>query len=202
MHETAHLPVGSSLTQRGTPLHVAELVLLLLRSTFAELPADDPHRYSSRFEDTRIAFDVALNKESAIYGKKPLVVVSRGSTSTQPAALGDTASLSLPTLHAHKTMLIHSSVNVRVLSRAKAECEAVSQRVFDFLMQYRMLLPKYLGIHQAEAIQMSEVQKFEQDDEMFLTLLTFSFLQQPTWTQEAVAPVLRAASIVLGVKPA
>lgn len=78
-------PIGNPIIPYDTPLHVMELFLQILKLTFEELPEDYPYRYvRDDFDKSGVAFDVALNKDSEVYGKKPLVVVSRGMQGAGP----------------------------------------------------------------------------------------------------------------------
>lgn len=188
------LPRGSSLIPYGSPLHVTELVLLMLKQTFAEFPEDYPYRFvPGNFEASGIAFDVPYNKDSEIFGKKPIIVVSRGAQSTAPVAISDRASQDYKTRDKVGSTLIRSSVNVRITSKAKAEVEVLSQLVFHLLMYFRVHLPRYLGVHMASDVMLSEVRQMEDDDEIFTTELTCSYTTQPKWDDKNLleAPLLR-----------
>lgn len=202
MHDTHHLPIGSRLTPRGTPLHVSELMLLLVKQAFANLPSSSPYLFRTSYEDTGVHIDMALNKESGIYGKKPIIVLSRGPVRDQPMALGDVASARPTAGHVHRTGLVASSIGFKVLSRAKLECEVVAQTLFCILRQYRILLPSLLGLHSVDSVELSEVQRFEEDDEMFLAQLNWSYTMQMHWTEDHKAPVLLSIESVLGYRPA
>lgn len=53
-----------------------------------ELPEDYPYRYvRDDFNKSGVAFDVALNKDSEVYGKKPLVVVCAACKGPGPPSL-------------------------------------------------------------------------------------------------------------------
>lgn len=202
MHNTDQLPIGSKYTPRGTPLHVSELMLLLVKQAFANLPNTNPYRFCTSFEDTGVHIDMTLNKDSGIYGKKPIIIISRGPVRDQPMALGDMASMHMANAHVHRTGLISSSINFKVLSRAKMECEIVSQTLFNFLKQYRILLPSLIGLHSIESVDLSEVQRFEEDDEMFIGQLNWLYTMQMHWTQDHKTSVLRSIETVLGFRPA
>lgn len=189
-------PLGNILVPYGTPYHVTELFLQLLKITFSELPEGHPYRYiSDDFEKSGIAFDVSLNKESEIYGKRPLIVVSRGSQSTTPQMVGDMAHVKLPVHEKFGSGLTSASVNVQVVSRTKAEVEILGQYVFGMIMMCRTHMPKLLGIHMVESVALSEVDKFEDDDTMFLSQLSFQYTSQYKWAQETVEPQLNAVHV-------
>ena len=193
----AFYPRGSALVPYGTPLHVTELLLQVLKKTFQEFPEGYPFRYDpDDMEKTGVVFDVALNKESNIYGKKPLIVVSRGMQSTSPIMVGDLAAVHLPTNLKHGSSLVQASAIVQVVSRAKAEVEIVAQHVFGLLMLCRTHLPRLCNLHMAQAVSLSEVSKYEEDDTMFLGQLTLQYVSQYIWRQEEVAPVLQAVGVV------
>lgn len=81
-------PLGNPIIPYDTPLHVVELFLQLLKITFEELPEDYPYRYvRDDFNKSGVAFDVALNKDSEGYGKKPLVVVCAACKGPGPPSL-------------------------------------------------------------------------------------------------------------------
>lgn len=191
-------PLGSPLIPYGTPLHVTELFLQVLKTTFADFPEDYPYRYiPGDYTASGVAFDVALNKDSNIYGKKPLIVVSRGAQTTSPQVIGDIAHVNLPRNVKFGTGLVSSSVNVAVSSRVKAEAEIVAQLVFGTMMLCRTHMPQLLGIHMVDAIQLTDVNRMDEDDAMFVANAMFQYTTQYVWKQTTIDAVLRGIGINL-----
>lgn len=192
-------PIGNALVPYGTPLHVTELFLRLLKLTFAELPEDYPYRYvADDFDKSGIAFDVALNKESGIYGKKPLVVVSRGAQNTAPMDIGDFAHGRIATNLKIGSNLYASSVNFQVVSKTKAEVEIIGQHIFGFVMMCRTHLPRLCCLHMVQSVVLSDVTKMEDDDTMFIAQGSFSYVGQYVWTQTQDDPVLASMGVTVG----
>lgn len=185
-------PQGNTLTPYGTPLHVSELMLLLLKQTFAEFPEQHPLHYDEDASRSSLAFDVSLNKDSAQYGHKPLIVVARGVQSTAPIVVGDLAANTLA-LHAKKsTGLVSASLDIRMLSRHKGEVEILAQHVFGFCLLCRTILPHLLGVHMVDSINLSPVARFDQDDAMFLAQLDMNYSMQYKWDHTVEVNLLRA----------
>lgn len=185
-------PIGNPIIPYDTPLHVVELFLQILKITFEELPEDYPYRYvRDDFDQSGVAFDVALNKDSEVYGKKPLVVVSRGMQGAGPTVVGDLAHVNLPTHLKTGSNLVTSSINIQVVSKTKAEVEIIAQHIFSLMLMCRTHMPKLLGIHMVDSISLSEVTKMEDDDTIFHAQMNFSYSIQYKWTQETKNEVLR-----------
>lgn len=194
-----HYPLGNPLIPYGTPLHVAELALQLFKLTFAEFPKDYPFHYEADdFEKTGIAFDVALNRESEIYGKKPLVIVARGGQNVSPVIIGDLAQ-SMPRIgEKHGSTLYNGMLNISVLSRAKAECEIIAQHLFSILTMARTHFPSAICMHMIQAINLSEAMKMEDDDSMYYAQITVNFVGQYIWRQKENDPILRSIKLAVG----
>ena len=192
----SNYPIGNRLVPYGTPLHVTELFLRLLKIVFSEFPKDYPYRYvDGNFEESGIAFDVSLNKESEIFGKKPLVIISRGSQNTTPLSIGDYASGHLPTNSACGSNTYAAQINFQVVSKTKAEVEIISQHIFGLLMVCRTWMQKLLNIHMVNSIMLSEVTKMEDDDTVFTVQGAFSYVGQYIWSQTTDDPVLRSIGL-------
>lgn len=186
-------PLGNPLIPYDTPLHVTELLLQILKITFEDLPEDYPYRFvRDDFDSSGIAFDVALNKDSEVYGRKPLVVVSRGMQGAGPTVVGDLAHVNLPTHAKAGSNLVTSSVNIQVVSKTKAEVEIVAQHIFSLLLMCRTHMPKLLGIHMVNSLSLSEVTKMEDDDTVFHTQISLDYSIQYKWSQETKNEVLRS----------
>ena len=191
-------PLGNEIVPYGTPLHVVELFLQLLKLVFSNLPEDHPYHFDNdNYENNNIAFDVSLNKESDIYGKKPIVVVSRGGQNSVPNDLGDYAA-GKPLLSIAKgSNLLTGEISFQVVGRIKAEVEVISQIIFGTLMMRRTHMPELLNIHMVQSIMLSEVSKFEEDDTLFIAQGGFSYIMQYIWSQRINDPVLRSISIAV-----
>lgn len=191
-------PLGNPLIPYDTPLHVTELLLQILKITFEDLPEDYPYRYvRDDFDKSGVAFDVALNKDSEVYGRKPLVVVSRGMQGAGPTVVGDLAHVNLPTHAKAGSNLVTSSVNIQVVSKTKAEVEIVAQHIFSLLLMCRTHMPKLLGIHMVNSLSLSEVTKMEDDDTVFHTQISLDYSIQYKWSQETKNEVLRSIAMRL-----
>lgn len=194
-----HFPIGNPLVPYGTPLHVTELFLRLLKMTFAEFPEDHPCYFNSEdFEKSGLAFDVALNKESGIYGKKPLVVVRRGTQQSSSTMIGDMAAAYIPSGDARGSNLYGASIEISVAGRLKAEVEIIGQHIFSFMMMCRTHFPGLLGIHMAQSVMFSEVTKMEDDDAMFIGQGTLAYTGQYIWNQGRHDPLMRSVGVAVG----
>lgn len=191
-------PIGNPLVPYGTPLHITELFLRLLKMTFAEFPEDHPCHFNAEdFEKSGIAFDVALNKESGVYGKKPLVVVRRGTQQFSPTVIGDMAAAHIPSGNARGSNLYGASIEISVASRLKAEVEIIGQHIFSFMMLCRTHLPGLLGLHMVQSVMFSEVTKMEDDDAMFIGQGTMVYTGQYIWHQGRNDPMLRSVGVAI-----
>lgn len=191
-------PIGNVLVPYGTPLHVTELFLRLLKLVFSNFPEDYPYKFvADDFDKTGIVFDVQLNKESEIFGKKPLVIISRGGQNSSPLDLGDMSHLHFPSNHKWGANVYSASTNFQVVSKTKAEAEIISQIIFGFLMTSRTLLPKFLNLHMVQSIMLGEVNKMEDDDEMYVVQGMFSYVGQYQWTQNTDDPILKSIGVTV-----
>ena len=192
----SNYPIGNELVPYVSPLHVVELFLRLLKLYFSDMPEDFPYRFvDGDFEKSGIAFDVALNKESEIYGRKPLVVVSRGSQNSVPMDIGDYAHGHFPSNFKAGSNVYTGMINLQILSKTKAEVEIIGQHIFSLLMLRRTHMPKLLGIHMVQSVLLSEVTKMEDDDTMFIAQGGFSFMGQYVWTQTTDDPLLAGVGV-------
>lgn len=189
------LPRGNPLVPYGTPLHVAELVLALLRLTFAALPEEHPYRFTDDYATTGILFDTTYNKDSGAFGIKPLVVVSRGGQSTAPIMTGDMAALSKALERKIGSTLVSASVDIQVRGRAKAETEIVGQLVFGMLTACRTLLPELAGVHMVENLSLSPSIRDDRDDAQFVARLSLNYSMQYAWQWTLPAELLRVLGL-------
>lgn len=193
-------PIGNALVPYGTPLHVTEILLLILKVTFEGFPEASPYHFcGDDFEKTGILFDVTLNKHSGIWGKKPLVVVSRGTQNSSIVATGDAARLNIPMHSRTGSTLIESSADIKVVSKAKAETEIIGQHIFGTLMMARTILPQLCGVHMVQAVTLSPVSKFEQDDECFMLQASIVYTMQYAWSH--TTPVILLDKLQTSITP-
>lgn len=195
-YNVSNYPIGNNLVPYGTPLHVNELFLRLLKVVFSALPEEYPYRYDeTSLENTGIVFDVALNKESEIFGKKPLVIVSRGPQNSTPIDIGDYAHGHFPSNVKFGSNVYTGSTNFQIISKTKAEVEIISQNIFGLLMMQRTRLPMLLNIHMVQSVSLSDVNKMEDDDTMFLAQGNFTYIGQYLWVQTTDDPILKSIGL-------
>lgn len=189
-------PIGSYIIPYGTPLHVRDLVLTLLRWQFEHFPETFPYRYvPDDYLKTHITFDVAYNKDSENYGKKPLVVVTRENQTTNPVVLGDLAAKNPRISTARGSTLVFSSVSAKVLSKIYLETEIISQTIFGIFLSYRTILPSVLGIQDISGVSMSSITRFDQDAEMYVCQIDMPYCMQYKWVSDAKYPMVEAIDV-------
>lgn len=189
------LPIGNKYIGRTSPLHVAQLVLLLLKEIFSDLEEDHPFRYTDDFNTTRINFDTVFNKDSEVYGKKPLIIVSKGSITNNPQMVGDTASKDTQSLGSYRTSLIQSSTEIKVVARESMSVDILGQDIFTILMETRTAIPILTNIHSVTGIQAGIVSKLEEDDVNYYSTVSMSFLMQQLWTWQFDPLLLDSVSL-------
>ena len=191
------VPIGNQLTPRTTPLHVYQLVLVLLQMTFEELEDTHPFRYRPDPDTTGIFFDTVYNKDSEVYGGKPVIVVSRGGVSTSPTVTGDRGLTNNLTGHQLKTGLVSSSVTVKIISSNPGMVDILSNEVFNTLTAIRTLLPSLTSISTVSSFSLSEIAKYEESDVMYYCVAGMSYNMQYKWTHKTKAELLNSISIYL-----
>ena len=175
-------PVGHKYIPYGTPMHVAQLTLVLLKATFAELGDETyPFRYTQDFGTTGVVIDTQLNKHSEIYGLKPAIIVNRGPVNGQQIAVGDKALQNQVNNNSQLSALIQSSVDIKIISKVSSEVDFLSNEVFNFLLMSRKLFPQLLGLNVASPPSLSPIASMEQDDSMFYCVATMPFSMQYKW---------------------
>jgi hypothetical protein len=175
-------PVGHSYTAYGTPMHVAQLALLMLKATFAELGGNDyQFKFTNDFNTTGILIDTQYNKDSYMYGRKPALIVNRGAISSQQFAIGDRAVHNLKTNNEVRSSLVNSGVEVKIISKASMEVEILSNEVFNFLLMCRRVFPNILGLHSADTPGLTPITPYEQDDSMYYCVGSLPFSMQYKW---------------------
>jgi len=163
-------------------MHIAQLTLVMLKATFAELGGDNyVYKYTQDFNTTGVVIDTVFNKESGAYGKKPAVIVSRGAVNSNQISAGDMGVQSIHTHNSMKTSLVQSSVEIKVLSKNSGEVDHLSNEVYNFLLMCRTVFPKMLGIHMANNPSMSPISPMEQDDHMYYCVASLPYQTQYMW---------------------
>lgn len=196
-----NFPLGSDLVPFGSPLHVSELFLQLLKLHFSDLPDGSPFKYiENDFENTKINFDVALNKESDIYGAKPLIVISRGQQSMVPTEIGDLAAGNFPRNVQYGSHLFTAAQNFNILSKSRPEVEVIGQIIFAILMKLRTRLPYLLNLHTIQSLMLSEATRMEDDDAMFMAQGMFTYMGQYIWKQTHDDIELRGVAVNTTIK--
>lgn len=201
MQSVTPRPLGNQFLPYGTPLHIRDLLLTITRETFSAFPEDYPYRFvADDYDKTGVGIDTDLNKDSGVYGKKPLIVVSRGSQSIQPIVIGDRAAIFPAKSTDFGVGMVQASISFRILSKIKEESDIIGQIVFGMLSACRTMLPGILGIHSVESIQASDVSRFDQDDAMFLCMETMMFSMQYHWFKFVKDPIIAGIQNCLELK--
>jgi len=174
-------PKGHSLTPRSTPLHVTQLVAQYLRSVMAAQPDGYPFKWDSDNTKTGIVFDTVYNKESKVYGNRPIVVYNTGIMSCGVIMLDDMADHYIPTQNSMKSNYVTSTTNLKIISRQFAEVEILKNELFSCLVAIRTFLPAITNIHMITDMTASEVQKFKMDETMYMCELRIGYTMQYVW---------------------
>jgi len=177
-------PVGHKFTPKTTPLHVYQLVMQLLRITMTTISEDDdfPFLFTDNAETTGVVLDTVYNKEAPTFGKKPLIVVSRGNMSSQIAGMGDTVDARLGRTLQYKTSMVQSSVQIKTIAKHSGEVDILSNIIYNFLLTCRTVLPSLTSIHSIQGVSMSPVAQFEESDHLYYTQASIEFIMQYQWT--------------------
>ena len=207
-------PIGHHLTNIYTPLHVSHLVLMLLKETFSNIPPEAeglyPWKYKENYEDTEILIDTVYNKDSQTHGK-PLLVVNRGTIQSAPVVLGDRALYNysgqknpladpLKTFHKFQTTQLQSSINIKIISKHSGEVDILSNTILEFLVATRTILTEFTPIQISQGVQLSPINKFEQDDSMFFCQADMQYTMQYKWTTYMKQNLLRSISVYLSTE--
>ncbi len=175
-------PIGNVVTPYHTPTHVAHLTIALFKATFSNIgPEGYPFRYSSDFANSKIAIDTVHNKDARIIGKKPTVAITRGSINAGNLVLGDNAASAFPREQYLKTNVVSSSVNFRISSNTFAECEALGNEVYNFIIACRGVFPKMFGVLHVDSLQLTETTQSEKDDLIYVAHAMFNYSMQYKW---------------------
>lgn len=185
--ESPRLPVGSQLVPYESPAHVTDLVLIMVKELFRCLPEGHPYRFTDDFDTTGVLVDTSYNKASEIWGKKPIITVSRGMQNAGVIVLGDMATMNIPMQSHMASNLVSATTEIHVVSKSRAETEIIAERVFSSLMMLRTHGKKLLGVHMINSISMANPQPLEQDDQSYDVAITMQYYMQYKW--EDVIPV-------------
>lgn len=190
-------PVGNTLIPKSTPLHIADLTFLLIQETLRN-PSDSdyPFKITDDFNTSTVMLDTVFNKDSGVFGKKPLIIVSRGPQSSSPIAVGDRAALQTRTWNKKESTVMRSSVEVRVISREPKEVDILSQHVFNMLMFMRVTLPGILGILMVEGVNMSQVAPLEHEDHLYECSASMPYQMQYIWRHEIPQQLLLSLKVL------
>ena len=175
-------PKGNRFTPPGTPYHVVELSIILLKSTFSSIGPDNyPFRYTANPNTTFLSIDTVYNKDGRILAGKPTIAVTRGPVNSNQISLGDRAQSSFPNTHNVKSGLVSSGVEYRISGRTFAEAELLGNEVYNFLLACRTVFPKLLGITHINGMSLSPTMQSKQDDNIYVCTANFSYTMQYKW---------------------
>ena len=192
-------PVGNKILPKCTPLHVTDLVRLIIKETLASQdPTKFPFVFTDDYATSNVAIDSVFNKESEAYGKKPIIIISRGGQMGSPIVIGDLATMNIKTGNSRDTTMVRSSVEIKVLAKKPKEVDILSQHIFNTLVMSRTMLTGLLGVTMVDSVSMSQVSQLEQDDHMYFTAITMPYQMQYSWTN--IIPQNVLASILIYVK--
>ena len=191
------VPIGNSLVPKTTPMHVSELVLLIIKETFRLLEDGHPFKYTDDFATTGVVFDTIYNKDSEVYGKKPLIIVSRGDMSTSPAILGDLAAQSSTLGNKYKTGLVGSGVTIKVIANSAGLADILSNEVFNILLTLRMMLPNLTSVLTINSLTMGAVATFDDGDHEYYCVGSVNYSMQYKWTHKKPTEILQAIGLHL-----
>jgi hypothetical protein len=185
-------PVGHKLTPRTSPFHVYQLVLQLLKLTFKDISEDPnyPFRLTDDPETTGVFVAATMDKNTKMYGAKPVILVSRGAMSTQQLVIGDRAQAALGLAESKGSTGVHSSVDISVISKHPTTTDIIATEVFGFLTSCRTILPALVSLHQITGISASPVAPYEDDDHMYQVQLSLNYFMQYKWTKTLSERVL------------
>jgi len=150
---------------------------------------DYPFLYTDDPTTTGISIGTTLNKADRLYGKKPLLLVSRGGVNSQPISMGDTAQASFDGITKKGTTFVQSSVDIKTIARTSGEVDTISNEVYSFLVACRTILPALSAIHQIRSISLTPVAPYEEDDHMFYTHAVVDYVMQYKWNW-SITPIL------------
>lgn len=188
-------PVGNKYTPQTTPLHVSQLILLYLKETFRSFPEGHPFTFLDDFENTGVAFDTVYNKESKIYGSKPIVIVSAGDFVYGNVALGDRASTHEPSMNYRQTSIVNSSVIIKVIGDHYGSIGILGNEIFNMLITARTLLPSVTSIHQVQGIHASQIASFDEGDHMYYQQIMLSYTMQYQWVHLVPQNILQSIAL-------
>jgi len=192
------LPVGDTITPVSSPMHLVQLMLLVLKETARSWGDPDyPFRFTDSLDTTGILFDVEYNKDSGVYGHKPVVIVGRGNVGTSPAMLGDIGTKDTFSGNTRKSSLISSSLAIKVIGNTYMEVDILSHELFNFLISTRTLLPQITTIHSIAGINLSQISPYEEGDHHYYAVLNMDYTMQYKWSQAKINELLASVHLII-----
>lgn len=176
-----NLPIGNAYTPRSTPLHVSQLLRVYLEQTFSSFPDGHIFKFTRDLATTGIVFDTVFNKESKVYGTKPLILVSSDGYSYGNISQGDLASVHMQSMNARKTSLVNSATIIKVVGENYGTVDILANEVFNMLITARTILPRLTTIHQIIGISTAPINTFDEGDHKYYSQITLSYLLQYQW---------------------
>lgn len=192
-----YYPSGNYYTRIGTPFHIAQLVLLLIRETFQELDDDHPWRWRADFDETGIIIDTIFNKESEMYGKKPTIIVDRGDIGSSPVVLGDKAAEDPLTSAAKQTTVASSSVNVKVISEDSSAADILANEIFNFMITARFIMPRMTTIQNVGSITLSTPAEYKLGENLYYVQANMLYTMQYRWDRTIPQLLLSEVELLL-----
>lgn len=193
-----HSPIGHKFTPRSTPLHVVELLLVLLRASFSEMgEADFPFRYAQDSKDTKLFIDTPFNAINLQTGGRPSIIVARGPLSYSQQAVNNSAVHALKTGNEAKTSLMDAGFEFRVMARKPEEVEIVAHELMNVLVTCIDLLPKLTSIHKVLGLSLGVVGKMEQDEAMYACNIFMPCQVKYLWVAMPEQVILKAIDLSL-----
>lgn len=194
-------PVGNQFTPRTTPLHVYQLVLLLLKEMFRDLEDGHPLKYSDDPSQSRIAFDTIFNKDSDVYGTKPLVVVSRGDINSSPTVLGDMGVQHPSTMNSYRMGIVGSSTIIKIICGNSGQVDLLSNEIFNALMTIRVFIPSLTSVSTVTGVSLSPIAPYEEEDHLYYCVATMQYVMQYKWTDIIPQNLLNQINLYLTHPP-
>jgi len=196
------LPIGSSYTPRHTPLHVTQLVMFFLKTTFAQQSTELPDfvwQYAENdYENNRIAFDMGYNPDSKVYGARPTVVVNRTNVQNQVMGLNREASYAnMPQGTDTRFSIVRSGVQILIKSKKYEETDILGNYIYSLLLAFRPYLPKLTGVLQVQDVTLSGITRYSEDDTYYVGNIMINYLMQINWKHTISAEQLKSIAFNL-----
>lgn len=191
-------PVGHNITPRSTPVHILELLLVLLRVAFSEMGgANFPFRYSKNSAESKIFIDTPYNLVTNQTGGRPGVIVARGPANLSQQMVNHKAAQSMQTMSQAKTTLADAGFEFRIISRKPEEADILANEVLNVLLTCSEMLPKMTSIHKIQGFSLGVVGKLEQDETMYACSILMSCLVRYLWVDIPEQNILNSIQLTL-----